>query len=598
MLPEAEQTISPNTAALNGSAPGAQLEPLGPLMFSKVQEPDSDGQVYDIEILNQPIGHHVIIRFRFLADPATGISDDDDCHRLAACTLRIGAPIDKNRQRMVDGKIENLWLKDEGTLNRLDNVRMLATLLGYVRSFCAGIEVPHISSIQKSDHPAWLRDFFTIAGFNRCECLKPEAGTQRYRACLKLGSPDQAAEEQKSVAIKLTGESTGKNDCKRIHEKDKVNSVPGVIHSPRALAGLTVAEISPVKQKPSLNLPKVTEAIMARQRPSVKLPKTSETLSQGNDRLDNGSSKAAAPGSANIFSADRALAWLSQNKEILSPINTLPASSPPQAPSSKQVQPLDSGLASNGEALVGEKRKREVDAAMLKSPEAFKRSTRQRCDSFGNEDELHIKQALQDEKLSSKLSTDSKQPSLPTARYSFTMADKVSKTKALSEGRSGDSSITDAPLAQVRKAVANKSPKQIKKEPTSSRKVSSPPPETRYHRGQDMPPKMLTCFYWKHQGGCNKRDEDCSYAHYDTGHDASAPNSWRYSASKYKYSSYAGQYDGGADSYSNPNGISIEGSHDGINGSTVAPTGPRATAEGLPYHGSRWEPYDSYRPDP
>lgn len=606
ILPEAGQTISPTSVTLNGAAPraqseplalGAHAEPLGPLMFPRVQEPDSDGQVYDIEILTQPIGHHVSIPFPFPADLATGLSDDDDSHRVAACTLRIGAPIDKNRQRMVDGKIENLWLKDEGTANRLDNVRMLATLLGYVRNFCAGIEVPHISSIQKSDHPAWLRDFFTIAGFNRCECLKPEAGAQRYRACLKLGSPDPAA-VQDSVAVELTGEIKDERDSKTINEKEKENGIPGMTHSPQTSAGLTVTESSPAKQKPSLNLPKVTEAIIAKQRPSVRLPKALETVSQGNDKFDTGNSKAADPWPTKMCSADRALAWLSQNKEILSPINALPASSPIelQPLSSKQDQPLQNGLASSDEALAGEKRKREVDAVGFKGAEAVQRSTRQRCDSVEDKYELHIKQALEDEK--SKPSTDTKQPSLHTARYSYTMADKASKSKALSEGRSGDSSMTDAILAQVHKAAVNKSPKQIKKESTSTRPASSPPPEMRYHRSQDLPAHSLTCFYWKHQGGCNKRDEDCSYAHYDTGHDASAPNSWRYSGSKRKFSSYLGQYDGAVESYSNPNGISIKGSHGGINGSVVAPTGPRADAEGLSYNGSRWEPYDSYRPGP
>ncbi|KAH7125523.1 hypothetical protein B0J11DRAFT_308378 [Dendryphion nanum] len=35
--------------------------------------------------------------------------------------------------------------------------------------------------------------------------------------------------------------------------------------------------------------------------------------------------------------------------------------------------------------------------------------------------------------------------------------------------------------------------------------------------------KPLTCFFWKHHGKCNKRDIDCAYAHWDTGHSATAP---------------------------------------------------------------------------
>ncbi|KAH7065927.1 hypothetical protein BKA63DRAFT_426720 [Paraphoma chrysanthemicola] len=35
--------------------------------------------------------------------------------------------------------------------------------------------------------------------------------------------------------------------------------------------------------------------------------------------------------------------------------------------------------------------------------------------------------------------------------------------------------------------------------------------------------KPLTCFFWHQNGRCNKRDEDCAYAHWNTGHFAGAP---------------------------------------------------------------------------
>ncbi|KAF2026951.1 hypothetical protein EK21DRAFT_115323 [Setomelanomma holmii] len=35
--------------------------------------------------------------------------------------------------------------------------------------------------------------------------------------------------------------------------------------------------------------------------------------------------------------------------------------------------------------------------------------------------------------------------------------------------------------------------------------------------------KPLTCFFWHQNGRCNKRDEDCAYAHWNTGHLATAP---------------------------------------------------------------------------
>lgn len=505
---------------------------------------------------------------------ATGHSDDDDSHRLAACTLLIGAPIDKNRQRMVDGKIENLWLRDAGCANRLDNVRMLATLLAYVQDFCTSIEVPHISSIQNSDHPAWLRDFFTIAGFNRCECLKPEAGSQRYRACLKLGSTNQvvAPESHKSL---LRADKQNESE-----KKKEIDLVPGVSSTPQALPVLPVARASPTKQKPSLNLPKVTEAIRAKQRPSVSVPKAMEIASSTNDQRGNGSAMIADASPAMPFSTNQALAWLSQNKQILSPVAALPASSPtqPHETSSKAAQIPANGSANNSPGESGEKRK-------SKESEATEQSKRQRRDN-GESEKTHTKKSLRKDEISPKFSSQSKQPALPAARYSFTMASRMTKPK-----RSNDD-LTDAHLAQVDEAAVDAIPKQVKEEPTSSLSGSSPPPETRHHRSQDLPPKMLTCYYWKHQGGCNKRDEDCSYAHYDTGHDASAPNTWKYTSAKRKYSLYPGQYFGVGSSSINTDGISIKGSHDGKNGSVIAPSGPRADVEGSSYGGL----YDSYRP--
>jgi hypothetical protein len=35
--------------------------------------------------------------------------------------------------------------------------------------------------------------------------------------------------------------------------------------------------------------------------------------------------------------------------------------------------------------------------------------------------------------------------------------------------------------------------------------------------------KPLTCFFWHQNGRCNKRDDDCAYAHYNTVHPAGAP---------------------------------------------------------------------------
>ena len=36
-------------------------------------------------------------------------------------------------------------------------------------------------------------------------------------------------------------------------------------------------------------------------------------------------------------------------------------------------------------------------------------------------------------------------------------------------------------------------------------------------------PKPLTCFFWFTNGRCSKRDQDCAYAHWNTGHLAGSP---------------------------------------------------------------------------
>ncbi|OCK82681.1 hypothetical protein K432DRAFT_423975 [Lepidopterella palustris CBS 459.81] len=40
---------------------------------------------------------------------------------------------------------------------------------------------------------------------------------------------------------------------------------------------------------------------------------------------------------------------------------------------------------------------------------------------------------------------------------------------------------------------------------------------------KNFPEKPLTCFFWHSMGKCAKRDEDCVYAHFDTGFYAAAP---------------------------------------------------------------------------
>ena len=65
---------------------------------------------------------------------------------------------------------------------------------------------------------------------------------------------------------------------------------------------------------------------------------------------------------------------------------------------------------------------------------------------------------------------------------------------------------------------------RIKTSPSPRRiRQQKPPIEPRRSLA---PVKHLTCFFWQ-RGGCNKRPEDCSYAHYDTGIVATNPESMR-----------------------------------------------------------------------
>lgn len=534
-------------------------------------------------------------------DPALGTCSDDDLDRLAACTLLIGAPIDKNKQRILDGKIENLWLKDEGT--RLDTVRMLSTLLLYVRDFCGGIEVPHISSIQKLDHPAWLREFFAISGFNRCECLKPEAGNQRYRACYQLGGPIQKAVQGNGLT-KSTNEVKGKNENRVLegkieakkNEEVKANgaerSISRKVPTPPTSTGLTIAALSSPQQQKRSEDPCQVNEIISKQRSGDNLSKAATTAHEVQ-------SPKVTESQDKMVNADE---WLSQNQKILSSKGASPATISADHPKKGLVKVAQKPPAGNG--------KRDADTAGLNGTEASDRNTKQRREHADGEGEPNIRQGPHDDGLPAKPpttfkqgphddglparpTTTSKETSQPTAKYSFTMTAKTQTPSSTREGRSGDRSITDALLEQVDRSTAKPIPEQVMKESKSSRYPSWSPPERRRQRSVDFPSAQLTCYYWKHQGGCSKPDWLCQYAHWDTGHDASAPNSYRYKSKK-QYSSYYGQSDGGEDPYTD---LPYTEESRKTAKDLKAPTGPRADAEGVPQSGMQIKRIDSYRPE-
>ncbi|KAL6720876.1 hypothetical protein ACLMJK_002801 [Lecanora helva] len=513
---------------MNGASLESQMELLTTPLFSKVQEPEgSDGSIYDIEILTQ----------------APGSADDDEMQRLAACTLNIAAPIGKAKIRMVDGKIENLWLKNEASLDRLDKIGLLATLLSYVQKFCAGHEVPHLSSIQKADHPAWLRDFFIVAGFSRCDCLKPEAGGQRYRACLKLSSADPSLLQTP------------------IREQQEVETESHIISDSQ-------------KERNSALVGSNSTVITA----DANTTEPSRTLTNG----VNGIKVPSKPIAANTLTKDQALEWLSQNKEILSPTTTAQPTKlntpKPSAIQSSTVEGMSHAKESSGANKIvkqtGEKRKREESHKDAQDNGVKHRAVQGSRGVKENEDELHIKQGLLEKNSHSKASQEPQSSTAPTPKYSYTLTPQSAKiVRAKEPAVTEDTNLTDALLAQVNRTVPKSasvaSPKATKKEPSTSHAPISQVAAPYLRSTPNMPSKSLTCYYWATTGVCKHRDEDCIYAHYETGAIARPPNI-------YKKSKYGG-------SWSDPNGINIKGgggAHDGWDGH--APAGPRS--------------YDSWRP--
>ncbi|KAL8964709.1 MAG: hypothetical protein Q9183_004265 [Haloplaca sp. 2 TL-2023] len=105
---------------------------------------------------------------------------------------------------------------------------------------------------------------------------------------------------------------------------------------------------------------------------------------------------------------------------------------------------------------------------------------------------------------------------------------KPSERETMTVGPWTTSKTNDRPTSPSSSSV------RIKTSPSPRRiRQQKPPIEPRRSLA---PVKHLTCFFWQ-RGGCNKRREDCSYAHYDTGIVATNPetmrkrqkdDSWRY----------------------------------------------------------------------
>ena len=475
---------------------------------------------------------------------------DEGAHRLAACTLIIGAPIGKNKGRMIDGKIENLWLKDEEVTNRLDNIRMLSTLLGYVQKFCGSHQVPHLSSIQTLEHPVWLRNFFKVAGFNRCECLKPETSGQRYRACLQLDSSGNVLEQESADDV-----SEDRNEKENANLKEKIATKPSA--------------------------------------PTVSKDAKAASTAKGKDGPS--SIKSMDPILAKPMTETQALEWLSQNQEMLAahaPSRPLTKSTSDPAMLRAEAATLRSEMASKLLALengaradkidnqVGVKRKLAETMNELENGEVLERNTRTRKSQNVNTGDQNTEDGVATTPQQPKAKPEPKPAKAPVARYSSTNAPEPPKPKESQPG--ANSNMTDALLAQCEKTKSASSPKPIKKEAApAARTEVSPSPDSHSRLPVNYPSGNLTCFYWANQGGCKYRDEDCMYAHHYTGSVARPPSIYK----KGKVMS----------SFYDVNGISIKGSNSGTTTANgpAAPTGPKAGADG-PYESSR--PWDSWRP--
>ncbi|KAL8868400.1 MAG: hypothetical protein Q9174_005017 [Haloplaca sp. 1 TL-2023] len=110
-----------------------------------------------------------------------------------------------------------------------------------------------------------------------------------------------------------------------------------------------------------------------------------------------------------------------------------------------------------------------------------------------------------------------------------------------SADRQDDNDLPEKPCRPEPMTVRPSAPPKSNNHPTSSSSSSvqiktSPSPKSIYRQRPPAPPveprrslppvKHLTCFFWQ-RGGCHKRPEDCSYAHYDTGLVATNPDTMK-----------------------------------------------------------------------
>lgn len=433
---------------------------------------------------------------------------------------------------LIDAKIETL--EDPDSADRLFKIRVLATLLGYIQNYCIEREIKHLSVISAADHPTWLTNFFTLAGFRRCKCLKPDESDQGHRVCLKLENIKQEVPKALEVTPKLS--INGEKEIKIKEAEQKTRASLGTI---------------------------TTDSV-----PSKPV----------ND--------------------DQASEWLSQNHQILEPGTTVPTKIPPKpndikstVNSTKESSKVEDSVPIKVEVHTGPKRKRSPTTSGDQELESDERTNRRR---LGHDENGRRPQAsrLQDQRpLEDHINKDPKtvrHTSPPDIRktvmckfYQRGYCTNGSSCKFSHDPSSHDPSYRSY-QDDHRGCTARITDVKIKKEPSGRTLFSdvdvanleafNPSRPERYPEG-----KSLECYYWFTQGRCNKSEHECQHAHSFTGIVAPPPPAY---VNKGLAKSGRRAY-GSAQDYGYENGMSIKG--DG-----ALPAGPKTHLER--------DGYDSYRP--
>lgn len=555
MPPAAKACVMPNGTSQSGA-----LELVGPNAFARVQESKgASGPIHEIEILAKSI-----------ETPNLSTSGDEDPTLVGACTLLIALETEKDSGRMIiDAKIETLY---QDTGDHVLDIRMLATLLGYVRKYCTGRDIKHLSIITMAEHPTWLTNFFALAGFTPCKCLKSDDLEKGQRVCLKLEKPIQEPVKAVEGASKPTINGTKENHT---------------------------AAPKPTSKPPSLTIKGAAPAKALDEDEAAKWLSRNQQI-------------------------------LSPASTLAHPVLPKPDVVKTPTKSIKQSPKIGSGVASEL-SNTGEKRKRSETFSRDHDADAADRTVRRREENGAREP---TKQEMREEEERLNLSLQRQREALQRAtdKASGKMAGSMppaSKPNPQIEERSrktGD--LTDALLAQCSQQSPATSSVSVKKEAS---KQASPPnphltpavrggsPDPSFWRSNTLPAKSLTCFYWATQGYCLKDERDCLHAHHHTGEVARPPPSYKYKAHKNGFYGPPVGFDGADEEYDphhpgqgykgkhgrppadvehgQDQGMSIRGSDNGsknVKEEKGAPTQPKIYQDMKLRPGDN--PYDSYRP--